>query len=105
MSMSISLVKRFSVLACVLMLPLSMFGFCLIWLVNDVSSAFLTYLWFFMPLIILSLLIVGGVCGRRKLTLALCGVGLALFLCYATVIFTSYYAINTGLLSLPTIFD
>ncbi len=102
MSMSVSLVKRFSVLACVLMLPLSMFGFCLIWLVNDVSSAFLTYLWFFMPLIILSLLIVGGVCGRREMTLALCGVGLALFLFYAVVTCASLYAVNTGLLPLPT---
>lgn len=102
--MSVSLVKRFSVLACVLILPLSMVGFFLIWLVN-IASAFLAYLWLFMPLIILSLLIVGGVCGRRDMTLALCGVGLALFLFYAAAVCTGVYAVNSGLVPLPTIFD
>lgn len=101
MSMSVSLVKRFSVLACVLTLPLAMFGVGLIWLVN-IQSAFLAYLWLYMPLIILSLLIVGGVCGRREMTLALCGVGLALFLFYAVVTCVSLYAVNSGLVPLPT---
>lgn len=101
--MSVSLVKRFSVLACVLMLPLSMANIVPVMLLG--LSVELFWLWLFMPLIILSLLIVGGVCGRRDMTLALCGVGLALFLFYAVAVCTGVYAVNSGLVLLPTIFD
>lgn len=100
--MTVSLVKRLSLLACILTLPLSFMGYGLIWSAGW-PPLFLCYL-LFMPLIILSLLIVGGVCRRPRLTLALCCVGMGLFLCYAAIALACCYALNTGLIS-PLVWD
>ncbi len=96
--MSIGLIKRFAVLACVLMLPMWILGGCLVWLV-DFSGFWgysLGYFWYYGALPVLALLILGGVCGRPKLTLALCGVGLALFLLYVLTVGFGAYGLYSG---------
>ena len=104
MATSIGIVKKLAVLACIFTLPLGLFGYFLFWAFGT-TSLFLCFLWVFMPLIILGLLIIGGVCGRPKLTLALCGTGLATFLFYATAIVLLLYALRAGILTPPLLFD
>ena len=104
MTNSIGIVKRLAVLACIFTLPLSFCGYGLLWAFST-PSIFLFFLWLFMPLIILGLLIIGGVCGRPKLTLTLCGTGLATFLLYATTIVVLLYALHTGILTPTHIID
>lgn len=99
--MSIGMVKRLSVLACVLMLPMWILGGCLVWLV-DFSGFWgysLGYFWYYGALAVLALLILGGVCGRPRLTRALCGLGLALFLLYVLTVCLGAYGLHSGAVS------
>lgn len=97
----VGVIKRLSVLACVLILPLWILGGCLVWLVDSRGSLVLPFLYFsyYGPLLILALLIVGGVCGRPKLTEALCGAGLAMFLVYVLAVVFGLYGVNSGLIA------